>query len=86
MGTAAVNRASAILWRVKHALSRRLGATPPSFSSFSTVPTEEMAQTYQGRTAKIFFENKDNQIHKWIYYLPIYDQLLPVYWNTGKDA
>lgn len=82
MGTAAVNRTSAILWRVKHALSRRLGATPPSFSSFSTVPTEEMAQTYQGRTAKIFFENKNNPIHKWIHYLPIYDQLLGPYIGT----
>ena len=77
-----MNRAAAILWRVKHALSHRLGARPPSFSSFSAIRSEEMARKHRGPTAKIFFENKGNPIHKWIHYLPIYDQLLGPYIGT----
>ena len=40
-----MNRAAAILWRMKHAIRNRIGPPPPSFSSFSTALTEEMART-----------------------------------------
>ena len=73
---------SNLAWRLRHAIQNRLGVKPPAFSSFSTAPTEEMTRKHQGPTAKIFFANKGNPIHKWVHYLPIYDQLLGPYART----
>ena len=73
---------SNLVWRLRHAIQNRIGYRPPSFSSFVALPTEKMAETYRGPAGKIFFENKGNVIHKWVHYLPIYDQLLGPYART----
>ena len=73
---------SNLAWRVRHAIQNRIGGAPPPFSRFIALPNKEMVDNHQGPTAKIFFENVGNPIHKWTHYLPIYDQLLVPYVET----
>jgi hypothetical protein len=48
----------------------------PDLSEFSAAPREEFRRKYLGRAAELFFSNSGEVIHKWLHYLPIYDQLL----------
>ena len=62
--------------RLRHLILRnRL----PSFLGFTANATEEVKSVYQGRSADIFFANERQIVHKWLHYLPIYDQLLEPY-------
>ncbi len=61
---------------------RRLVGRPPRFSAFGTKASDALRSTYKGRSADIFFTNKSHLIHKWLHYLPIYDQTLEPFVGT----
>jgi Methyltransferase domain len=56
------------LWRL---FSKRI----PRFSNFSANPTDEIRSANRGRAADIFFSIEEDTVHKWLHYLPIYDEL-----------
>lgn len=67
-------------WRVRHGVAKRLlGRGAPAFTSFAAPLDPEMASKYPGQVANIFFEHKGNVAHKWLHYLPVYDQFLRPY-------
>jgi len=67
-------------WRVRHGVAKRLfGLQPPSFASFAAPLDQTITSHYPGQVAKLFFENEGDVAHKWLHYLPIYDQLLSTY-------
>jgi Methyltransferase domain len=65
--------------RVENKLRRLTGKPLPPLSDFAAKATDEFKSTYRGRSADIFFSNEDQIVHKWLHYLPIYDQLLEPY-------
>jgi len=67
------------LRRVENKLRRLTGNPLPPTSDFAAKATDEFRSIYRGRSADIFFSNEDQTIHKWLHYLPIYDQLLEPY-------
>lgn len=75
------NTARSFLLRVENSL-RTVFRAPPSFSDFAGGPSDQLKSDYQGRAAKIFFASKHRVVHKWLHYLPIYDQLLGPYVGT----
>ena len=82
MNEAQVQTLSNLAWRIRHAIKKRTGMAPPSFLSFSVPFDETLAEKYPGKASKIFFETRGNVAHKWLHYLPIYDQLLGPYIGT----
>lgn len=64
------------LWRLKS------GSVPP-LADFNSPPTPELRSQYTGKCAEIFFGNDGNVVHKWLHYLPIYDELLSDRAGTG---
>jgi len=56
------------------------GKEPPFLASFGKPLDSTMAAQYQGKIADLFFfTNKGNVAHKWLHYLPIYDQVIGPY-------
>jgi hypothetical protein len=54
----------------------RLFSKPiPRFSYFSGEATQEVRSTYRGRAAELFFSTREETAHKWLHYLPIYDEI-----------
>jgi predicted O-methyltransferase YrrM len=61
--------------RLKNAYWRlRFGRTARA-SHFAADFRDEFRSQYKGRAAEIFFSNEAEPIHKWLHYLPIYDEL-----------
>jgi Methyltransferase domain len=69
------------LRRVNNALWYFTGNPLVAFplSEFAANATNELRSVYRGRSADIFFANEGQIVHKWLHYLPIYDQLLGPY-------
>jgi hypothetical protein len=67
------------LWSIVSRWSR------PKFAEFTAKPSDEFRSLYQGRIAEIFFENKEKIVHKWLHYLPIYEQLLSPYIGSSVN-
>ena len=65
-----------LLKRVENKLWRLIGGSKPPLRKFSAEATDELRSIYRGRSAEIFFANEGPIVHKWLHYLPIYDQLL----------
>jgi hypothetical protein len=64
---------------------RHLAGNPlPLFSDFATKATDELRSFYRGRWAEMFCANERQIIHKWLHYLPIYDQLLEPYGGSKR--
>lgn len=56
------------LWRL---FSKRI----PRFSDFSGEATDEIRAACRGRSAELFFSTEEETAHKWLHYLPIYDEI-----------
>jgi hypothetical protein len=67
------------LRRVENKFRHLIGNRRPPFSGFAAKATDELKSVYRGRSADIFFANERHIIHKWLHYLPIYDELLEPY-------
>lgn len=69
-------------WALRKLRNRRMRGFP-GLDSFYRSPDKQMEVDYQGRTAELFFSNRDETVHKWLHYLPVYDRLLLPY--VGKS-
>ncbi len=61
--------------RLQNKMWRLFSPRIPRFSAFSADPTDEIRSATPGRAAEIFFSTEDVTAHKWLHYLPIYDDL-----------
>jgi hypothetical protein len=68
--------------RLQNKLWRVITKPAPRFSEFASDVTNEFRSTYQGRAADIFFSNKDETVHKWLHFLPIYDKIFLSFANS----
>ncbi len=51
-----------------------MGRTP-GLGDFSVQDSPALRDEYRGRVAELFFVNDGEPVHKWLHYLPIYDQI-----------
>lgn len=58
------------------------GAGSADMARFSSANLPEFSQQYRGKVAELFFGNSGPTVHKWLHYLPIYDELLKPYVGT----
>lgn len=69
-----------IVDRIARGVQRSLtGAGSNDFGRFSSPFRPEFAEQYKGKVAELFFSNSGPLAHKWLHYLPIYDDLLKGY-------
>ena len=61
--------------RIKNAYWRLRSGRTARASHFAADFRDEFRSQYTGRAAEIFFSNEAEPIHKWLHYLPIYDEL-----------
>lgn len=70
---------SNLLKRAQNKLWRLSSEPAPGMSAFAANVTDEFKAAYKGRFAELFFANEGRLAHKWLHYLPIYEQLLSPY-------
>jgi hypothetical protein len=58
---------------------RLISERAPPASEFASPDSEEFRSAYKGRAADLFFSNKQEPVHKWLHYLPIYDKAFSPY-------
>ncbi len=69
--------------QIKNAYWRLRSGRTARASHFAADFREEFPSQYTGRAAEIFFSNEAEPIHKWLHYLPIYDELFSPF--VGRD-
>ena len=63
-------------------LWRLVSERAPAASEFASADSEAFRSVYKGRAADLFFSNKQEPVHKWLHYLPIYDKAFSPYVGT----
>jgi cephalosporin hydroxylase len=58
---------------------RLVSERAPAASEFAAADSEAFRSIYKGRAADLFFSNKQEPVHKWLHYLPIYDKAFSPY-------
>lgn len=74
---------SDLIARLKNRLWRLKSEQTPEFGDFHSPMREEFRRQYTGKSADIFFSNEGDVAHKWLHYLPIYDELFQSRAGTG---
>jgi hypothetical protein len=62
--------------RIKNKLWKIKNNNIPSFFEFHSPMKEEFSENYTGKIPQLFFTNKQDTVHKWLHYLPIYEKIL----------
>ena len=62
--------------RLRNRIWRSRSKPLPTFEEFGEPVNDKFREQYTGMVAELFFANEGELVHKWLHYLPIYDQLL----------